>query len=60
MERRGLAFFARVREGLREIGLREPRRVAWLDGTKPVEALAADVWKVVSELFREVDRSACN
>lgn len=52
LERRGPAFFARVREGLRSIREREPERVAWVDGSAAPEDVSLAVWQAVEALLQ--------
>lgn len=47
-EAEALAFHARVRDGYRALAAREPRRWHCFDGTRPVETLAEEIWRVVS------------
>ncbi|GLV48027.1 thymidylate kinase [Thermus sp. LT1-2-5] len=43
LERLGLAFFHRVREGYLRLAEAEPERVVVLDATRPVEAVQAEI-----------------
>jgi dTMP kinase len=43
-ERRHLAFHERLRAGYAAIAVAEPQRCALIDGAKPVDQVAADVW----------------
>lgn len=44
IERRGSAFFERVRAGLRAIYEEDPERVVWLDGLLSADELATRIW----------------
>ncbi len=48
MDDYALAFHQRVRAGYLELARAEPGRWVQLDAAQPAEALAADVWRVVS------------
>ncbi len=50
MEAAGAAFFERVRTGYLALAEREPERVRVLDGTRPIGALADEVWEEVEGL----------
>jgi dTMP kinase len=49
LEREGLAFHARVRDGYLALAERFPNRYVVLEGTQPAEVLAASAWAVFSE-----------
>lgn len=51
IERRGAAFFERVRRGLRAIHEAEPERVVWLDGLLSAEELEHHIWGIMTELL---------
>jgi dTMP kinase len=46
-EKRDADFHERLRQGFLAVAAAEPHRCYLLDGTKPVEAIAADVWAQV-------------
>ena len=52
LERRGAAFFARVREGLLDICDREPERVVRIDGSLSPEDVAHAVWRAVETVMQ--------
>ncbi len=47
-ERKGLAFHHKLREGFLDILRREPKRCRLIDASQEVEAVADDVWSIVS------------
>jgi dTMP kinase len=49
LEREGLAFHTRVREGYLALAERFPNRYVVLEGTQPAHVLAASAWAVFSE-----------
>lgn len=48
LERADLDFHARVREGFLALAARDPGRFLVLDATRPVDALADDIWRAVA------------
>lgn len=42
-------FHAALREGFRAIAAREPERCALVDGSRDAEAVAAGIWRIVTE-----------
>ncbi len=50
IERRGTAFFERVRDGLWAISRENPTRVVLLDGTMSAEALRDLIWARISKI----------
>lgn len=44
LERESLEFHRRVREGYLDLHRREPRRVLRIDGARPAEEIAAEIW----------------
>lgn len=46
-ERKGLAFHERLRAGFRAIAAAEPKRCVLLDASRAVDAIAADIAKIV-------------
>lgn len=53
LERRGTAFFERVRQGLREVAHADPERFVWLDGRLSPDDLERDIWAVIEKYQRE-------
>lgn len=51
IESEALEFHEKVRQGYLELARRHPQRFRKVDGMRDVEAIAADVWKVVSDVF---------
>lgn len=41
-------FYRKVREGYRQIAAEEPRRFRLIDGSRPLEEIAAEVWREVT------------
>lgn len=50
MEEAGREFFARVEQGYRRIAAAEPARVKWMDGTRSMDEVEADIWRECSRL----------
>ncbi|HEY1615672.1 MAG TPA: dTMP kinase [Rhizomicrobium sp.] len=44
-------FHARMRMAFRALAEREPERCVLIDATQPIDAVAADIWKMVAERF---------
>lgn len=51
IESEALEFHERVRQGYLELAKRNPGRFRKIDGMRDAEAVAADVWKAVSDAF---------
>jgi dTMP kinase len=51
MEREGLEFHRRVRDGYLELARREPGRFRLVDATGPVEAVTETIWSAVRPLL---------
>lgn len=47
-ERKGLAFHRKLREGFLDILRRDPKRCRLIDAAQDVDAVAEDVWSIVS------------
>lgn len=50
IERRGMEFYARVRQGLRSLYESEPSRFLWLDGHLSIDVLTERIWQAVNQL----------
>ncbi|WP_407539489.1 dTMP kinase [Deinococcus radiomollis] len=48
IEREGLDFHWRLKQGFLELAFKEPQRFLVLDATASIEALSDDIWKAVS------------
>jgi dTMP kinase len=51
-ERKGLAFHERLRMGFADIARNDPSRCKVIDAAAPMENVAADVWRHVTEAMR--------
>ncbi|MCL6633049.1 MAG: dTMP kinase [Alicyclobacillus herbarius] len=51
IERRGRAYFERVRQALLEIAEKNPERVRIIDATKPVETIEQEIWNQIANWF---------
>lgn len=51
MEKEHLDFHHRVRNGFLEIAEEEPDRIVVVDGHRPVEEIARQIWRVTKKLF---------
>ena len=47
-ERKGLAFHKKLREGFLDILRRDPKRCRFVDAAQEIDAVAEDVWSIVS------------
>ncbi len=47
----GRAFFQRVETGYDNLGASEPERIRAIDATRPIDAVAADIWLFVKPLL---------
>lgn len=52
MEAKGDAYHGRVRDGFLALAAAEPERYVVLDGTRPVETIAGEIWTAVAKKFR--------
>lgn len=50
IERRGAAFYERVRQGLKALYEQEPERYLWVDGNRSSEELTERIWQAVTQL----------
>lgn len=50
-ERKGLAFHKKLREGFLDILRRDPKRCRLIDAAQEVDAVAEDVWSIVSGIL---------
>jgi dTMP kinase len=48
MENQGLEFYNRVRQGYLDLAKDEPSRVKVVDGSQPIDLIAAQIWELVS------------
>jgi dTMP kinase len=53
-EKKGLAFHRKLREGFLEIAARNPERCRVIDSSRPYEAVAQDIWRLVQPLSGDV------
>jgi Thymidylate kinase len=44
-------FYNRVIDGYRELAKRESKRAVLIDGRKSPEAIAAEIWRILSDRF---------
>jgi dTMP kinase len=51
LEAEELAFYRKVRDGYAQIATEEPRRVHVIDGDRPPDEIAGEVWEVVAPLL---------
>jgi dTMP kinase len=51
IEEAGRQFFQRVEMGYKEIAAREPGRIQWIDATRDVGQIQADVWAACGRLL---------
>ncbi len=58
-ERFDEAFHARLREGFRAIAAQEPQRCALIDASAKVDAVAAEVWRVVERTVAAMKPARC-
>jgi dTMP kinase len=49
-EKKGLAFHRKLREDFLAIAARDPKRCRVIDSSRPYEAVAQDIWRVVQPL----------
>lgn len=60
IERRGTAFFERVRYGLQDVCAAFPERVISVDGVGTADDVAERVWNAVSQLTQRAGNPPCN
>ncbi len=51
LDEQSVSFHERVREAYRQLAADEPARVKLIDGARPVETVAADVWQTVEPVL---------
>ena len=49
MENQSLEFYDRVRQGYRDLARREPQRMKVVDGSRSIEEVEEQIWKLVRE-----------
>ncbi len=54
LEEGGVAFFQRVREGFLHIARQEPQRFVVINGEQSEEAIAREVWEIISDIWLAV------
>jgi dTMP kinase len=51
MEQQPIEFYERVREAYRELARREPKRIVLIDGSRSVDDIENEIWKIISARF---------
>lgn len=51
MENQSLEFYERVRQGYLELAKLEPHRVKVIDGSQPIDAIAKQIWNLVTSVL---------
>jgi dTMP kinase len=51
MEQQPTEFYERVREAYRELAKREPKRIVLIDGSRSVDDIENEIWKIISARF---------
>ena len=54
MEQQPAEFYERVRRGYRDLATRGPNRIVLIDGSRDVDQIEADIWKILSSRFPEL------
>src|SRR6266498_3270692 len=54
MEQEPEDFYERVREAYRKLAAREPNRVVLIDGSRGVDEIESEIWKIISSRFAEL------
>src|SRR5262245_39236946 len=54
MEQQPAEFYERVREAYRDLAAREPNRVVLIDGSRDIEEIENEIWKIISSRFPAV------
>jgi dTMP kinase len=54
MEQEPTEFYEQVREAYRQLAHRETKRIHLIDGAQPAEAIADEIWRMLSERFPEL------
>ena len=49
-EKKGLAFHRKLREGFLAIAAQDPERCRVIDSSRPYDAVAHDIWRLVAPL----------
>ena len=57
MEQQPAEFYERVRRGYRDLATRGPNRIVLIDGSRDVDQIEADIWKILSSRFPELASS---
>jgi dTMP kinase len=51
-------FYEQVRQAYRELAVREPKRIALVDGTRPPEKIEMEIWETVKSRFPQLSKIA--
>jgi dTMP kinase len=51
MEQESTEFYEQVREAYRELAAREPNRIVLIDGSRPEDNIANEIWEMISRRF---------
>jgi dTMP kinase len=54
MEQQPPGFYERVREAYRELAVREPHRVALINGSRNADEIEKEIWEVISSRFPNI------
>ena len=58
MEQQPSEFYERVREGYRQLALREPGRIVLIDGGQESDAIENEIWKTLCSRFPELEQTS--
>ena len=58
MEQQPPEFYERVREGYRQLALREPGRIVLIDGGQESDAIQNEIWKTLCSRFPELEQTS--
>jgi len=58
MEQQPSEFYERVREGYRQLALREPGRIVLIDGGQESDAIQNEIWKTLCSRFPELEQTS--
>jgi dTMP kinase len=58
MEQEPADFYDRVRNAYRDLAAREPKRIVLIDGSRSVDDIENEIWKIISARFPMLAPSA--
>ena len=60
MEQQPAEFYDRVREGYRELAVREPKRIVLIDGSRDPDEIEKEIWETLCSRFSVIEKASKN